>query len=159
MKGLVGGALGQKRLRTTNLVCCVESCAGRWQQLVMQYLPSRTDNMCLQRYRRLLQWQMIQDGVRPCLYHTHITLHLEPCVRLTLNYCCSFPVSAYVSGSRSFAVAAPTIWIGTPFPWPFAVVSPLTVFGANSKLSSVTLLSGLLIDPPHPAPQIRRVSR
>jgi len=47
---------------------------------------------------------------------------------------------------------------GTPFLWPFAVVSPLTVFGANSKLSSITLLSGLLNAPPHPAPQIRRVS-
>jgi len=40
-------------------------------------------------------------------------------------------------GSRSFAVAAPTF--GTPFLWLFAVVSPLTVFGANSKLSSYNL--------------------
>jgi len=38
-------------------------------------------------------------------------------------------------------------------------VAPLTVFGANSKLSSITLLSGLLNAPPHPAPQIRRVFR
>ena len=29
----------------------------------MQYLPNRTDNMCLQRYRRLLNWKMIHDGV------------------------------------------------------------------------------------------------
>jgi len=41
---------------------------------------------------------------------------------------------------------------GTPFLWPFVVVSPLTVFGANSKLSSITLLSGLLNAPLHPAP-------
>jgi len=49
---------------------------------------------------------------------------------------------------------------GTPFLWPFAVVSPLTVFGANSNLSSnsITLLFGLNAQP-HPAPQIRRVSR
>jgi len=40
-----------------------------------------------------------------------------------------------------------------------AVLSPLTVFGANSKLSSITLLSGLLNASPHPAPQIRRASR
>jgi len=44
---------------------------------------------------------------------------------------------------------------GTPFLWPLVVVSPLTVFGAKSNLSSITLLSA----PPHPAPQIRRVSR
>ena len=37
--------------------------------------------------------------------------------------------------------------------------SLLTVFGANSKLSSITLFSGLLNAPLHPAPQIRRVSR
>ena len=43
--------------------------------------------------------------------------------------------------------------------WPFVVVSPLTVFCANSKLSSITLLSGLRNAPPHPAPQIWWVSR
>jgi len=48
---------------------------------------------------------------------------------------------------------------GTPFLWPFAVVSPLTVFGGNSKLYSITLLSGLLNAPLHPAPQIWRASR
>ena len=58
--------------------------------------------------------------------------------------------------SRSFAVAAPTIWNSL---WPSALVSPLTVSGANSKLSSITLHSGLLNAPPHPALQIRRVSR
>ena len=30
---------------------------GRWQKLVDEYLPGRTDNMALQRYRRLLQWK------------------------------------------------------------------------------------------------------
>ena len=59
-------------------------------------------------------------------------------------------------GSRSFAVSVPTIWNSLPLA--LAVVSPLTVFGANSKLSSITLLSGLLNAPLHPAPQIRRVS-
>jgi len=48
---------------------------------------------------------------------------------------------------------------GTPFLWPFTVVSLFTVFGVNSKLSSITLLSGLHNAPPHPAPQIRRVPR
>ena len=38
-------------------------------------------------------------------------------------------------------------------------MSPFTVFGANSKLPSITLLSGLLNAPLHPAPQIRQVSR
>jgi len=46
-------------------------------------------------------------------------------------------------GSRSFAVAAPTIWNSFSLAIRSTVVSPLTVFGANSKLSSITLLSGL----------------
>jgi len=75
----------------------------------------------------------------------NITLHLVPCVRLTLN-CCSFPVSVHVS-------LFPLQLFGTPFLWPFAAVSPLAVFGANSKLSSITYT------PSHPAPQIQRVSR
>jgi len=64
------------------------------------------------------------------------------------------------AGVRCILAASrlPLQLFGTPFLWPFAVVSPLTVFGANSKLSSITLLSGLLNAPPHPAPQIRRVS-
>jgi len=37
-------------------------------------------------------------------------------------------------GSRSFAVAAPTIWNSLPLA--IRIVFPLTVFGANSKLSS-----------------------
>jgi len=81
---------------------------------------------------------------------------LVPWVHLTLN-CCSFLTSAHAS-----VPAAPPLLLqlfGTPFLWPFVVVSPLTVFGANSKLSSITLLSGLLNAPPHPAPQIRRISR
>jgi len=40
---------------------------------------------------------------------------------------------------------------GTPFFWPFVVVSPLTVSGANSNLPSISLLSGLLTAPPYPA--------
>ena len=87
---------------------------------------------------------------------SNITLYLVPCIRLTLN-CCSFPVSAHVSVLA--ASRLPLQLFGTPFLWPFVVVSPLTVFGANSKLSSITLLSGLLNAPLHPAPQIRRVSR
>ena len=51
-------------------------------------------------------------------------------------------------GSRSFAIAAPTIW---NFLWPFVVVSSLTVFGANSKLSSITQLSSLLNRPTPPS--------
>jgi len=86
----------------------------------------------------------------------NITLHVEPCVRLTLN-CCSFPVSAHVSVLA--ASLLPFQLFGAPFLWAFVVVAPLTVFGANSKLSSITLLSGLLNAPPHPAPQIRRVFR
>ena len=85
----------------------------------------------------------------------NITLHLVPCVRLTLN-CCSFPVSAHVSVLA--ASLLPVQLSGTPFLRPYVVVSPLTVFGANSNLSSITLLSGLLNAPPHPGPQIRRVS-
>ena len=85
-----------------------------------------------------------------------LVLHLVPCVRLTLN-CCSFPVSAHISVPA--ASLLPLQLFGTPFLWPFVVVAPLTVFGANSKLSSITLLSGLLNAPPHPAPQIRRVFR
>jgi len=42
----------------------------------------------------------------------NITPHLVPCVRLTPN-CFSFPVSTRF-GSRSFAVAAPTIWNSLP---------------------------------------------
>jgi len=57
-----------------------------------------------------------------------------------------------------FSSLLPLQLFGTPFLWPCAVVYPLTVFGANSKPSSITLLSGLLNAPPHPAPQIRRVS-
>jgi len=86
----------------------------------------------------------------------NITLHLIPCVRLTLN-CCSFPVSAHVSVPAASLLLLQLF--RTPFLWPFVVVSPFTVFGANSKLSSITLLSGLLNAPPHPASQIRRVSR
>jgi len=59
-----------------------------------------------------------------------ITLHFVPCVCLTLN-CCSFPVSAHVSVPA--ASRLPLQLFGTPFLWPFVVVSPLTVFGANSK--------------------------
>jgi len=61
------------------------------------------------------------------------------------------------SRSRSFAVSAPTIWNSLPLAIRSSV--PLTVFGANSNLSSITLLSGLLNAPPYPSPQIRRVSR
>ena len=71
--------------------------------------------------------------------------------------CCSFPVSAHVS-----VLAASLLLLqlfGTPFLWPFVVISPLTVFGANSNLSSITLLSGLLNAPLHPAPQIQGVYR
>jgi len=71
--------------------------------------------------------------------------------------CCSFPVSAHVSVLA--ASLLPLQLFGTPFLWPLVVVAPLTVFGANSKLSSITLLSGLFNAPPHQAPQIRRVSR
>jgi len=89
-------------------------------------------------------------------YLWNITLHLVPCVRLTLN-CCLFPVSAHVSVP---AVSLLLLQLfGTPFLRPFVVVAPLTVFGANSKLSSITLLSGLLNAPPQPAPQIRRFFR
>ena len=66
-----------------------------------------------------------------------------------------FPVSTRF-GSRSFAVAVPTIWNSL---WLFAVVFPFTVFSTNSKLFSTTLLSGLLNAPLQPAPQIQRVSR
>jgi len=93
---------------------------------------------------------------QPAYLYSNITPHLVPCVRLTLN-CCLFPVSAHVSVLA--ASLLPLQLFGTPFLSPFVVVSPLTVFGANSKLSSTTLLSGLLNAPPHPAPQIRRVSR
>ena len=87
-----------------------------------------------------------------------MTLHLVPCVSLTLN-CCSFPVSAHVSVNAASLLLLQLF--ATPFLWPVVglVVAPLTVFGANSKLSSITLLSGLLNAPLHPAPQIRRVSR
>jgi len=57
------------------------------------------------------------------------------CVRLTRN-CCLFPVSAHVSVLA--ASLLPLQLFGTRFLWPFAVVSPLTVFGANSKLFSIT---------------------
>jgi len=80
----------------------------------------------------------------------NITLHLVPCVRLTLN-CCSFPVSAHVSVLT--ASRLPLQLFGTPFLWPFVVVSPLTVFGANSKPSFITLLSGLLN--PHSTQRLR----
>lgn len=30
--------------------------AGHWQKVARDHLPGRTDNMCLQRYRRLLRW-------------------------------------------------------------------------------------------------------
>jgi len=62
-------------------------------------------------------------------------------------------------GSRSFDVAAPTIWNSLPLAISSSVSSPHTVVGANSKLSYITQLSGLLNAPPHPAPRIRRVSR
>jgi len=52
------------------------------------------------------------------------------------KYCCLFPVSAHVSVLA--ASLLPLQLFGTPFLLPFAVVSPLTVFGANSKLSSIT---------------------
>jgi len=74
-----------------------------------------------------------------------------------LCYAISFPVSAHVSVLA--ASLLPLQLFGTPFLWPLVVVSPLTVFVANSKLSFKTLLSGLLNAPLHPAPQIRRVSR
>ena len=45
----------------------------------------------------------------------------------------------------SMSEACPSV---TPFLWPFTVVSPLTVFGTNSKLSSIPQLSGLLNAPP-----------
>jgi len=51
-------------------------------------------------------------------------------------YMLLFPMSAHVS------VLAPSLMplqlFGTSFLWLFAVASPLTVFGANSKLSSIT---------------------
>jgi len=92
------------------------------------------------------------------IHHWNITPHLVPCVRLTLNRC-SFRVSAHVSVLAALLLPLQLFGTPTPFLWPFVVVSPLTVFGANSKLSSITLLSGLLNTPPHPMPQIRRVSR
>ena len=103
------------------------------------------------RWRPVAQGRVFVEG-----FIWLITLHLVPCVRLTLN-CCSFPVSVHVSVLA--ASLLPLQLSGNPFLWPFAAVSPLTVFGANSNLSSKTLLSGLLNAPPHPAPQIRRVSR
>jgi len=60
-------------------------------------------------------------------------------------------------GSRSFAVVTLTIWNFLPLAIRSSV--SLTVFGANSKLSSITLLSGLLNAPPHQTPQIRRIRR
>ena len=77
-------------------------------------------------------------------------------VLLTLNGW-SFPVAAHVSVPAASLLLLQLF--GTPFLWPFVVVAVLTVFGANSKLSSITLLSGLLNAPPHPAPQIRRICR
>jgi len=88
----------------------------------------------------------------PHITHLHITMqhpqHMTTS-KLSVSWACF--------GSRSFALLLRLF--GTPFLWPFVVVVPLTVFGANSKLSSITLLSGLLNAPVHPAPQIRRVSR
>ena len=85
------------------------------------------------------------------------TLHSISC----LAFVCSFPVSAHVSVLA--ASRLPLQLFGTPFLWPFAVVFPLTVFGANSIKSQnfnyITQFSGLLNAPLHPAPQTRRVSR
>jgi len=63
-------------------------------------------------------------------------------------------------GCRSFAVAALQLF-GTPFFWLFAVVFPLSVFGDNSKLISVTqlLVPGLLNALYQPVPRIRRIAR
>ena len=85
----------------------------------------------------------------------HITFHLLPYICMTLN-CCLFPVSTHVSILA--ASLLPLQQLGTPFLLSFVVASSLTVFGTNSNLSSITLLSGLLNAPPHPAPLIRRVS-
>jgi len=87
-------------------------------------------------------------------WNIFITLHLVPCVRLTLN-CCSFVRSPWPHMFRFSQLRGchlPLQLFGTPFLWPFVIVSLLTVFGANSKLSSITLLSGLLNAPLHPAP-------
>jgi len=65
--------------------------------------------------------------------------YLVPCIHLTKLL--FVPRVCTCFGSRSFAVAAPTIW--TPFLWPFAVVFLFTVFGANSKL-----FYNLAIQPP-----------
>ena len=60
---------------------------------------------------------------RGTMHLENIALHLV-CVRLTLN-CCSFPVSAHVSVLA--ASLLPLQLFGTPFLWPFVVVSLLKI--------------------------------
>ena len=76
----------------------------------------------------------------------NITLHLVPCVRLTPRVRTCF-------GSRSFAVAAPTIWNSLPL----AIRSSVSTYSFRRQLKSFFYNSAFR--PPHPAPQIRRVSR
>ena len=83
------------------------------------------------------------------------TLHPSRTLRSSVSKLLFVPlVRTYVS--VFVASLLPLQLFGTPFLWPFVVVaSPLTVFGANSKLSSITLLSGLLNAPPHLRPEPR----
>jgi len=69
------------------------------------------------------------------------TLRSSDCKLLFVPHVCT------CFGSCSFTIAAPTIWNSLPLAFVVVSVSPLTVFSANSKLSSITLLSGLLKRP------------
>jgi len=137
-KMVAGGHLGMMVLSRITLVSAGLSCYTSCPRRAGAHCPFPTGCTvgkvwvtCL----RPVEFNASGRGLRPCSADSKLLFVPRVCTCF---------------GSRSFAVV-PLHLFGTPFLRPFAVVFPLTVFGANSKLSSVTQLSGLLNRPTPPS--------